>query len=211
MAHVTGRTLIGAGAPPEISQVHQLIGQISTAWSEVEGLWYLIFTCLMPGARRDQIDAIFFLFETSRAQRALILTVSDVLYPPNKHTKTPHKIRKRIGELNAKTEELAGLRNAAIHGRLIEAYEDHTLQKLTPRIAPGSNRKKRNRLAGRELTSALQEISAQIVELAKDLERFLDTIAPEVEIPKELQEALDKLGLQAPGQMGEVPHPPSVG
>jgi len=187
MARVTGRTLIGSETPPEIAQVHQLIGQVSTAWSEVEGIWYLIFTCLMPGARRDQMDAIFSMSETSRAQRALIKKVAKVLYPPNPRTKAPHRRMKRIGQLISETEKLAGYRNAVIHGRLIEAYEDHTLRKLTPRIAPGSNKEKRNRLAGKDLKSELEKISAEIAELAKDLERFLDTIEQEVEIPTELR------------------------
>jgi len=94
---------------------------------------------------------------------------------------------KRIGQLISETEKLAGYRNAVIHGRLIEAYEDHTLRKLTPRIAPGSNKEKRNRLAGKDLKSELEKISAEIAELAKDLERFLDTIEQEVEIPTELR------------------------
>jgi hypothetical protein len=200
MAFVTGRKWVGSGAPPEIEQAHQLIGQIASNWSEVEGLWYLIFTCLMPGARRDQIDAIFFLFDSSRTQRVLVMAVADVLYPDDKHKKI-NPTRHRIGQLNAKTEELAGWRNAAIHGSLLEAYADHTMQQLTPRIAPGSNKKRRNRLAGKDLIVELNRIGDEIEKLVKDLEGFLDTIAPKLEIPRELQKAIDKLGLQGSGSM----------
>jgi hypothetical protein len=46
MAFVTGRVWTGAGGSPpkEIALVYQLIGQIDSNFSEVDGLWYLIFT-----------------------------------------------------------------------------------------------------------------------------------------------------------------------
>ena len=92
-----------------------------------------------------------------------------------------------------------GLRNASIHGRVMEAYEDHTMAKLTPRLAPGDNTKRRNPLAGKDLIAELQGISNDIANLISDLASFLNTIAPKREILRHLQQAIEKLGLQEPG------------
>lgn len=199
MAFITGRVWTGPDAPPkEIALVYQLIGQIASSWSEVEGLWYLIFTGLMRETPRLQVDSIFFMFDSSASQRALIMGVADVTYPKTKRG-TIHPLRRKLGQLNARSCDLAGLRNASIHGRVMEAYEDHTMAKLTPRIAPGDNAKRRNPLAGKELIAELQGISNDIASLVSDLANFLDTISPKIEITRELQNALDKLGSQDPG------------
>ncbi|MEA2819095.1 MAG: hypothetical protein QOJ86_1099 [Bradyrhizobium sp.] len=200
MAFVTGRVWTGAGgsAPKEIALVYQLIGQIASNFSEVDGLWYLIFTGLMKETPRKQVDAIFFMFDSSASQRALIMGVADATYPKTERG-TIHPVRSQLGQLNARTCDLAGLRNAAIHGRVMEAYEDHTMSKLTPRIAPGDNAKRRNPLAGKDLIGELERIANDIEALISDLVRFLNTIAPKPDLPRELQQALDKLGLQVPG------------
>jgi hypothetical protein len=200
MAFITGAKWIGSDPPPEIAKVHQLIGQIASNWSEVEGYWYLIFTCLMPGASRKHIDAIFFLFDSSASQRILVLAAADATYPRTKHNRI-HPIRRKIGQLNARTCDLASWRNAAVHGSLMEAYEDHTLQKMTPRIAPGSNEKRRNPLAGKELTTELTRIGDAIGKHILELEGFLNAIAPKraAILPQELLQALGKLGVQEPG------------
>jgi len=104
---------------------------------------------------------------------------------------SPVRMRLVLGQLNARSEELAGWRNAAIHGTLLEAYADHTMQQLTPRIAPGSNKNKRNKLAGKELAAELTRIATEIEGLIKDLTDFLDTIAPDISISKELRKATD--------------------
>ncbi len=187
---LVGSFVMAKPVPPELALVHQLIGQIATEWTEIEGLWYLIFTSLMPGARRDQIDAIFFLFESSRSQRHLVMTVADVLYPPSKYGRI-HPKRRVLGQLNSRSQDLAGWRNAAIHGNLTEAYADHTMQQLTPRIAPGSNKNKRNKLAGKDLTVELKRIAVEINGVIKDLKDFLDTISPNMAISRELQKAID--------------------
>jgi hypothetical protein len=208
MAFITGAKWIGSDPPPEIAKVHQLIGQIATNWSEIEGYWYLIFTCLIPGASRKHIDAIFFLFDSSASQRVLILAAAEATYPRTKHNRI-HPIRRKIGQLNARTSDLAKWRNAAVHGSLMEAYEDHTMQKLTPRIAPGSNQRRRNPLAGKDLTIELTRIGEAIEKHILELEGFLNAIAPKRSqtLPQELQQALDKLGLQEPGPATIRPDP----
>ena len=198
MAFVTGRVWTGSDPPPkEIALVYQLVGQIASNWGEIEGLWYLIFTCLMQGTPRPQVDAIFFKFDSSASQRALIMGVADTVYPKTEDG-TIHALKRQLGQLNARTSELAKLRNASIHGRVMEAYEDHTMKKLTPRIAPGNNAKRRNILAGKDLITELQKISNDIAGHTSDLAGFLDAIAPKLEISQELQHALDKLGSQEP-------------
>lgn len=208
LAFITGAKWIGSDPPPEIAKVHQLIGQIASNWSEVEGYWYLIFTCLLPGAGRKHIDAIFFLFDSSASQRILILAAADATYPRTKHNRI-HPIRRKIGQLNARTNDLAKWRNAAVHGSVMEAYEDHTMQKMTPRMAPGSNEKRRNPLAGQDLTKELTRIGEAIGKHILELIGFLDAIAPKrsANLPQELLRALDKLGLQQPGPVTIIPDP----
>lgn len=152
----------------------------------------------MKDTPRPQVDSIFFIFDSSAAQRIMIMGVADAAYPKTARG-TYHPLRTALGKLNARTCTLAGSRNAAIHGQVIEAFEDHTMQKLTPRIAPGSNAKRRNLLAGKDLTVELQRISDEVTQLISDLADFLDTIAPKLAISEELQQALDKLSLQEPG------------
>jgi len=36
---------------PKDAEIYQLIGQIATDWSEIEGLWYLIFTWILKKHR----------------------------------------------------------------------------------------------------------------------------------------------------------------
>ena len=199
MAFVTGRVWVGASSPPkELALVYQLIGQIASNFSEIEGLWYLIFTTLLKNTPRPQADAIFFRFDSSASQRALIMRVADETYPTAAGG-TLDPLRDQLGQLNARTNDLARLRNAAVHGRVMEAYEDHTMAKLTPRIAPGTNAKRRNPLAGKDLVAELEKIVVEIDTLVSDLAGFLEAIAPTRHILRELQEAIEKLSIQEEG------------
>jgi hypothetical protein len=193
MAFVTGRVWRGTEPPPtEIALTYQLIGQIASNWVEVEGLWYLIFTCLMRETPRQQADAKFFKLGTSALQRDLVMRVAEAVYPKTDGG-VPHPMIEKLGQLNARSRDLAGFRNAAIHGRLLEAYEDHTMAKLTPRMAPGGNAKRSNRLAGKDLIAELQKVLNELCGLISELEAFLDTISPRLKIEQELQQAIDKL------------------
>jgi hypothetical protein len=141
------------------------------------------------------VDAAFFLLVTSGSQRKLIMAVAEAAYPPDEHQR-PHPLKKRIGQLNARTDTLAADRNAAIHAELLVAYTDHTKKERTLAVAPGSNTKKRNSFAGTNVEQELQRTVREIAALISDLEGFLDTIAPKLELPPALAEALARLGSQ---------------
>jgi hypothetical protein len=95
-------------------RAYLLIGDIATSWSEVEALWYLIFTLVMKDTPRKITDAIYFQTDYGPHQRALILAAAEAAYPPDRKTKRPHPTRKKIGQLNAATEKLVGKRNQSM-------------------------------------------------------------------------------------------------
>ena len=127
-----------------------LIGDIAVTWSDVELQWYLIFTTLMPETPRSTIDAIFFMFDTSKRQRGLILKVAEAIYPTDEHGRVDKRYNK-LGKLNALTDEASGDRNAAVHALI---YQSPSLGHLAPpeyRVSPGSHPTKKNKLAGKKL------------------------------------------------------------
>ena len=193
---------------PHLRRIYELIGEIATSWSEAELLWYLIFTTLIPQATRAQIDAIFFQWDTSAKQRELILAVADATYPNDKRGR-PHLTRRRIGQLNAATQIAAGHRNAAIHAVINAPQTMAAALQGFYTVQPGSNPRRRNKLAGKKLVDELTNSVAVISSLNADLRGFLDTTSPKVEAVPELIEALRKLGFQVPSWMVERPSPPT--
>ncbi|WP_374397714.1 hypothetical protein [Sphingopyxis sp.] len=114
--------------PPVIRRIYELVGEATTAWNQVETLWYLIFTGLMDRTERAKVDAIFSMFQTGALQRQLIMTVAPIALKFEvselRRRNPEHHVRRRmlreIGRLNAKTNDLAGHRNATVH----TAFED---------------------------------------------------------------------------------------
>lgn len=86
-----------------------LVGRIATEFSEIETLWYLIFTCLLNTATRQVADAIFNQFKTGAQQRQMIIDVAAAALAPD----LPLLIS--IKTLCEQTKTLAGRRNAAVH------------------------------------------------------------------------------------------------
>lgn len=179
-------------------KIVSLIGEITLHWSEVEELWYLLFTIFMPSTPREQVDAVFSLFDTGKRQRDLVRTVAAALYKPDSCNR-PHKIMKQIGRLMSKTETVSPKRNAAIHAKfmILPGKDGASLHYRMRSGMPG----KKNFLEGRDLVPALEEILEEIKGLIQDLENFRVAMLPKQEVPPELLEALHKLGLRIPGTM----------
>ncbi len=119
-----------------LKEIYALIGAIALHWSEVEELWYLIFTGLMADTPREQTDAIFFLFETGKRQRDLIISVAKATFKPDKQNR-PHKTMRQIGQLINKTETLSPKRNAAVHANMfihqtLEGQTSYRIDQATP-------------------------------------------------------------------------------
>lgn len=197
-----------AAADPQLRRIYELIGEIAISWSEVELLWYLIFTTLMPQASRAQIDAIFFQWDTSAKQRELVLAVADATYPNDKRGR-PHPMRRRIGQLNAATQVAAGDRNAAIHAVINPPQTMAAVLQGLYTVQPGSNPRKRNKLAGKKLEEELTRSAASMNKLSADLRYFLDTISPKLEVRPEMIESLHRLGFQVPNWIAQTPNRPT--
>jgi hypothetical protein len=93
----------------QLDRIHLLVGRIATEFSEIETLWYLIFTCLMNTTPRPVADAIFNQFKTGAQQRQMVIDVAAGALPPD----SPLLIS--IKTLCEQTKTLAGRRNAAVH------------------------------------------------------------------------------------------------
>ena len=184
---------------PATQQIYALIGRIATAWSEVELLWYLIFTVLMEETPREKVDVVYFQWDTNAKQRELIQAMADVAYPVGKDDR-PHPMRRRLGQLHATTNDLAGLRNAAIHAILQVPISGAALHYGDDdfRILKGVNPRKPNKLAGRRVRDQLADTLSRIEKLAADLGEARDAIAPKLDVPPDMIAALRKLGFQVP-------------
>ena len=181
-------------AAPSLERLHTLVGRIALSWNEVDLLWYLILTCLMKETPREQIDAVYHLFQTSAAQRQMIMAIKGTF--PEKD-----KLAERLGQLNAKTNDAAGNRNAAIHALIVEFPNIVVLGteiKVTGaelRVAPGTHSTKKNRLTGTDVEAALFNTATEIEALIHDLEAIRAELAPAFEIRADI---LADMILQAP-------------
>lgn len=184
---------------PSYRRTLQLIGQICTTWNEIELLWYLIYTCLVHELPRDKAKAIYWMFQTFANQRALVMSLADSCFRP-KHNK-PHPLRRQLGQLHAVTEELAGKRNAIVHGNYALEFPDGEppIQGMRLRITPGSG-KIPNRFASKDLQAeALQLVNANCI-LERDLENYRRRLLAEFlpadkRPPKEFYEPLPRLAV----------------
>jgi len=93
----------------KLDQIHTIVGRIATEFSEIEMLWYLIFTCLLGNTPREARDAIFNNLKSGAQQRQLILDIAAAVLDNNSD------FYKSIKKLVEQTKILAGRRNDAVH------------------------------------------------------------------------------------------------
>jgi hypothetical protein len=156
-----------------ISGVLQQVGLANLLWNRVEDLWYLYFTCLLPGAERQKIDAIYRSVDSGNRKRALILNVA----AQSVEEGSPELIHLRA--LVAKTNDLAGIRNALIHGHYQLVSESGT---ATLRIARGGDQAKPNRLGFLPLHEELSKLLVAAKGLIAEVEGLLPRVSPPPEI-----------------------------
>lgn len=188
---------------PHLRRIYELKGEIASSWSEVEVLWFLIFTAIMEKTPREQATAVFFMFETSAKQRDLIKAVADATYPKDRAGRK-HPTRKRIGQLIAATNDAAGNRNAAIHANITTAQSMASILKGEYYATPGMNPGRPSKLAGKSLEDELSKTVSEIAELINNLHSLRDHIAPKLEVSPELIAGLRKLGLLGPSWIIET-------
>lgn len=130
----------------QLDRVHTIVGRITTEFSEIELLWYLIFTCLLGSTPRTAVDAIFNNLKTGAQQRQMMLDVATAILD-NKSD-----LYKSIKERVEQTKILAGRRNDAVHS-IIQIFE----AAIPPYIAAGGISKP-SRINAIEIDSEIVEI-----------------------------------------------------
>lgn len=139
---------------------------VTITWNSIESLWYLIFTGLMYETPRSKVDKIFRQFNTSSAQRQMIMSIAEVAF--SEHP----KFLERLKGLNKTTDNLAAIRNNLVHG-LYFFDELNGLPGL--RIAPmESMNKRKNKLSevGTQLVTELEKIKPQLFKHEQELDEF---------------------------------------
>ena len=165
-----------------IRRIYELVGEVTTTWNQVEELWYLCFTCLMANTAREKTDAIYDMFQTGAMQRQLFMKVAPIalkfdvaeLKSRSSEHHTRRRLLKRAGQLNSKTNELTGRRNAVIH----TAFEDWH---ITGIVAMGPHkasklRDEKNHI--RYLTELNEDSTLLILDLADLRDIFIDWLEP---------------------------------
>jgi hypothetical protein len=133
----------------------------------------------MDGTPRPATDAIFNQFKTGAQQRQLILDVTAATLPER------HPLREEIGRLCARTADLSGRRNAAVHS---DFYIAEFI--IPPRIAAAGVNKP-SRLKSREIETELASIFRTAVALQLDMQelrlRAIKYANPNFDLDGELQ------------------------
>jgi hypothetical protein len=163
-----------------LRRIYELVGEAATTWNQVENLWYLMFTVLMAETDRDKTDAIYDMFQTGAMQRQLFMRVAPIalkydvdelrLRNPEHHTR--RRILKRVGQLNAKTNDLAGKRNAVIH----TGFEDWGSRIVA--MSPHKASKLRDEDYLRYLNELVEDSTLLVIDLADLRDMFLDWHQP---------------------------------
>jgi hypothetical protein len=172
-----------AGSP--LPRIYELVGESTTRWNQVEELWYLIFTALMHEADRAKVDVIYDVFHAGALQRQLIMAVAAVALKFDvreaRRRNPEHRLRRcllrRLGQLHARTNALAGRRNAVVHS----AFElGGGLGNPWQTVAIGPH--KRSKIADEDHLPYLIHLTEDATLLAYDLadlrDLFLDWLEP---------------------------------
>ncbi len=155
--------------PRPINAILQQVGLANLLWNRVEDLWYLYFTCLLPGAERPKVDAIYRSLDSGNRKRALILNVAAESLAEGS-TQLTH-----LRTLIAKTNDLAAVRNALMHGQY-ELVSDSEVTTL--RIARGGDSTKPNRLGFVPLDRELNNLLTEAKQLIAEIEGLLPAVKP---------------------------------
>jgi len=152
---------------PEIRKILEDMGRAALAWSSIETLWYLAFATLLPQLPQETRKAIFFYLHTFASRRQLTIEVASSLLPQ----KSPE--RTKMGQLNARTDDLASTRNSIIHGEFGFTYNSER-DAASILFSRGDDPKKPNKLAGKDLALELSRFCADAAGLADEIEEFIE-------------------------------------
>jgi hypothetical protein len=149
---------------PSVRRSLELVGLTAVLWNEVELIWYLIYTGMLHETPRNKVDKIYQFFMTGAAKRKFAISLAELAFT--------EKQCEWLIYLANKTDELAGRRNAVVHG-------DYRFDMLNGppglRISPsGGHNRKPNRFAkeSKDLIPVIQRLTEQIDEHIAELDEF---------------------------------------
>jgi hypothetical protein len=142
----------------QLDNIHTIVGRIATEFSNIEALWYLIFTCLLANTPRSAVDAIFNNLKTGAQQRQLILDVAAAVLDSTSEFYA--KIKRQVEH----TKILAGRRNDAVHS-IIYIFQ----AAVPPHIAAGGMSKP-SKLGAKEVGQEIVDIYRAILSHGLDME-----------------------------------------
>ncbi len=156
---------------PGVKRTLELVGLTAVLWNRVESNWELIFSCLLHEAPREKSDQLLKHFLTGAAKRDFIMRLSEVAFAGDS------RLRDAIDWLNQRTTDLAGKRNAIVHG----VYRFDVLNGPPGlRVSPmGSTNRQPNRMAkaGHKLQTEIETTAEEIAALIDHLDNFIDYLA----------------------------------
>jgi hypothetical protein len=122
---------------------------------------------------------------------------------PQNETTTPNKKENR--PTKCRDRKACGQKKS-IHARIADAFADTTMAIPTVYVFPGDDRKKPNRLSGKDVLEELKKTTSEIDDLIQRLNKFLDANVEKEVWPRELVEALVQLGAQVPSWVSDAPY-----
>ena len=142
-----------------------LVGKMVMAWNRVEIYWYLIYACFVHHLPKPIADAIYERYQTSHAQRELIMAIADAALAKDSE---PHKaIFDFLQKANIETNQLIAERNAVIHGH----YGFNVDNGILDVFVWGLSSSKPNKLAGKTLNKELMRLIPDINALGERLDQ----------------------------------------
>jgi hypothetical protein len=148
----------------KLRRIHELVGQLATEVSDIDLGWYLLFTCMMHQSPREITDAIINVHKTGEGQRQTIMATAKAVFPADSEE------LKFIGQLKARTDDLIGRRNAAIHS--IIAIGNFIIPPTI--IAAGTS--KPSKLADKDIEKELESCLLEADTLAHTLQGFMSSL-----------------------------------
>jgi hypothetical protein len=162
----------------ELDRLYLLIGRIATEFSQIETIWYLVFTGLIHPTPRRAADAIFHQMRTGHQQRKMIVAIAEATLPEGS------QLFLLIKELAAKTGAIAERRNATMHSGL------YIFEAAIPPHIAAMGISKRSPLADKNIANELTDLYRAATHLQLDMQelRFqvLRSVDPKSNLPANL-------------------------
>jgi hypothetical protein len=171
---------------PILREIYELVGEATTAWNQVEELWYLIFTVLMHDTQREKADAIYDQFNAGSQQRELTMRIAPIALAHDPNSDDPEQVTraKLLASLKTfpeRTRTLATRRNAVMHSAFLQLGGPFQIVAMSPHKASKLRDEKDYSLY---LTALIEDTTLLGLDLADLREDFIGWNDPSSLLPK---------------------------